>query len=95
MIDPIFSDRTSPIQLVGPKRFRPPPCKISELPHINAVLISHDHYDHLDQNTLNELFIKDSPIFLVGMGSEDVMPKKSKPVLLDWMAPTTIVINGR
>ena len=58
-------------------------------------MISHDHYDHLDQNTLNELFKKDNPIFLVGKGSGDVMPKKSKPMLLDWMDPTTISINGR
>lgn len=53
LIDPVFSERSSPFQWIGPKRFRPPACRISELPIINAVLVSHDHYDHLDEHALN------------------------------------------
>ena len=52
--DPVLSDRCSPSQWFGPKRFRPPPCHIQELVHhisIDAVLISHNHYDHLDYHT--------------------------------------------
>ena len=48
IIDPVFSNRCSPVQIAGPKRFRPPACTIPELPKIDLVLISHDHYDHLD-----------------------------------------------
>ena len=48
----IFSDRCSPIQWAGPKRYRPPACTIYELPRIHAVLISHNHYDHLDLNSV-------------------------------------------
>lgn len=48
LIDPVFSERASPYQFVGPKRFRPPACSIPELPRIDIVLVSHDHYDHLD-----------------------------------------------
>ncbi|XP_054414838.1 N-acyl-phosphatidylethanolamine-hydrolyzing phospholipase D isoform X4 [Pongo abelii] len=59
LTDPIFSSRASPSQYMGPKRFRRSPCTISELPPIDAVLISHNHYDHLDYNSviaLNERF---------------------------------------
>ncbi|KAM9650883.1 N-acyl-phosphatidylethanolamine-hydrolyzing phospholipase D isoform 3-T6 [Trichechus inunguis] len=59
LTDPIFSHRASPLQWMGPKRFRHPPCAISDLPPIDAVLISHNHYDHLDYNSviaLNERF---------------------------------------
>ncbi|KAM8972107.1 N-acyl-phosphatidylethanolamine-hydrolyzing phospholipase D [Pelodytes ibericus] len=59
LTDPIFSQRASPISFVGPKRFREPPCTVAQLPKIDAVVISHNHYDHLDYNTvlsLNERF---------------------------------------
>ena len=48
IIDPVFSDRSSVTQWLGPKRYRPPACTIRELPDIDLVLVSHDHYDHLD-----------------------------------------------
>ena len=54
--DPIFSDRASPSQMVGPKRYRDPPCTVHDLPpDLDAVLISHSHYDHLDINTVTLL----------------------------------------
>ncbi|XP_038597431.1 N-acyl-phosphatidylethanolamine-hydrolyzing phospholipase D isoform X1 [Tachyglossus aculeatus] len=59
LTDPIFSRRASPARLLGPKRFRGPPCSVGQLPRVDAVLISHDHYDHLDRRTvlaLNERF---------------------------------------
>ncbi|KAK4514543.1 RHO1 GDP-GTP exchange protein 2 [Mucor velutinosus] len=55
LFDPIFSDRCSPIQFGGPKRYTEPPCKLSELPPIDAVVISHNHYDHMDFNTIKQL----------------------------------------
>ena len=55
LTDPIFSNRCSITQLAGPKRYRPPPCTIHDLPPIHAVLISHNHYDHLDFNTVRLL----------------------------------------
>ncbi|NXE80908.1 NAPEP phospholipase, partial [Cochlearius cochlearius] len=75
LTDPIFSQRASPTQLVGPKRFRGPPCTVEQLPKIDAVMISHTHYDHLDYNTvmsLNERFGSELRWF-VPLG------------LLDWM----------
>jgi len=55
LTDPQFSDRASLVQLAGPKRFTAPACKVSELPNITAVVISHNHYDHLDLNTVRKL----------------------------------------
>ncbi|XP_052091308.1 N-acyl-phosphatidylethanolamine-hydrolyzing phospholipase D-like isoform X2 [Mytilus californianus] len=62
LTDPIFSQRASMSQWFGPKRFRPIPCEVQELPNINIVVISHTHYDHLDHGSvqqLNERFGKD------------------------------------
>lgn len=55
LADPIFSDRCSPVQFLGPKRYRPPPCKVKDLPHIDAIIISHNHYDHLDHGSVKSL----------------------------------------
>lgn len=55
LTDPIFSERASPIQLLGPKRYRLCPCDIGELPPIDAVVISHNHYDHLDVDSVKGL----------------------------------------
>ncbi|KAF2739141.1 Metallo-hydrolase/oxidoreductase [Polyplosphaeria fusca] len=55
LVDPVWSDRVGPYNLLGPVRFTPPPCALAQLPHIDAVLISHDHYDHLDAPTLRQL----------------------------------------
>jgi L-ascorbate metabolism protein UlaG (beta-lactamase superfamily) len=55
LTDPIWSARCSPSTLVGPKRFHPPPIPLAELPRIDAVVISHDHYDHLDMSTVRTL----------------------------------------
>ncbi|GFO28856.1 N-acyl-phosphatidylethanolamine-hydrolyzing phospholipase d [Plakobranchus ocellatus] len=70
LTDPIFSDRKSPSQLIGPKRYRKPPCTISELPNIDCVLISHNHYDHLDYNSVLALYRRfgDSLCWYVPMG---------------------------
>ncbi|KAI9094416.1 beta-lactamase superfamily domain-containing protein [Phlyctochytrium arcticum] len=55
LCDPIFSHRCSPSQWVGPARFTPPPCKLEDLPPIDVVIISHNHYDHMDTSTLKAL----------------------------------------
>jgi len=54
LIDPVFSDYASPFDM-GPKRFHPPPIALADLPSIDAVLITHDHYDHLDMRTVQQL----------------------------------------
>lgn len=51
LTDPVWSDRCSPVQFLGPSRYRKPPCHLMELPRIDAILVSHNHYDHLDLYT--------------------------------------------
>jgi N-acyl-phosphatidylethanolamine-hydrolysing phospholipase D len=55
LTDPVWSDRSSPVGFAGPHRFVPPPLRLEELPEIHAVLLSHDHYDHLDLPTVRAL----------------------------------------
>lgn len=55
LTDPFFSQYASPIKGLGPKRVVPPPVRISELPKIDIIVISHDHYDHLDLETLRKI----------------------------------------
>lgn len=56
LLDPVFSERTSPVQWFGPKRYSPTPCTIEELPEIDVITISHNHYDHLDSWTIKEVW---------------------------------------
>jgi L-ascorbate metabolism protein UlaG (beta-lactamase superfamily) len=55
LFDPVFEDRCSPLSWIGPKRFTDAPCKISEIPTIDAVVISHNHYDHLSLCSVKEI----------------------------------------
>ncbi|KAF8429211.1 beta-lactamase superfamily domain-containing protein [Tirmania nivea] len=55
LFDPVFSNRCSPIQFMGPARFTKIPCKISDILAIDAVIISHNHYDHLDYGTVMDI----------------------------------------
>ncbi len=69
LTDPIFSKRASPIGLAGPKRMIPPAMNLKDLPKIDAVVISHNHYDHLDIWSLKKLYkLNPKTIFLVPMG---------------------------
>jgi N-acyl-phosphatidylethanolamine-hydrolysing phospholipase D len=55
LTDPMFSDRASPVSFLGPKRYNPPALQIEDLPPIDYIVISHSHYDHLDQNTVQQI----------------------------------------
>jgi len=55
LIDPMFGERASPLSFAGPRRFHPPPLTLSELPPIEGLFLSHDHYDHLDLTTIDYL----------------------------------------
>ena len=70
LTDPVFSNRASPVQFAGPKRAQPPGLAIDQLPLIDVVLISHNHYDHLDKNTVLALDSKAqaATLFIVPLG---------------------------
>lgn len=69
LTDPIWSDRASPFQRIGPQRHLPPGVPFEDLPRIDAVLISHNHYDHMDLPTLHRLAARDDPLFLVPLAN--------------------------
>ncbi|MFC4377283.1 MBL fold metallo-hydrolase [Nocardia halotolerans] len=68
LADPVWSERVSPSGLVGPARLHPVPGALSELPVVDAVIISHDHYDHLDKATVDELVRAQLAPFVVPTG---------------------------
>ncbi len=69
MTDPHLTERASPFSSVGPKRYVPPPLSFEELPHIDVVVVSHSHYDHLDRVTLQRLAEQKGgpPRYLMGL----------------------------
>jgi len=68
LTDPQWSERASPVSFAGPRRVAPPGLAFEDLPHIDVVLISHDHYDHLDLPTVRRLASVHRPRFLVPLG---------------------------
>ena len=68
LTDPVWSDRCSPSDLVGPQRLHPPPVQLEGLPAVDAVIISHDHYDHLDIDTVMALARTQRAPFFVPLG---------------------------
>ncbi|TDC28744.1 MBL fold metallo-hydrolase, partial [Micromonospora sp. KC213] len=88
LIDPVWSDRCSPSASFGPRRLHEPPVRLDELPPVDAILISHDHYDHLDMATVGELTRRQSAPFLVPLGVGAHLDRWGVPedriVELDW-----------
>jgi L-ascorbate metabolism protein UlaG (beta-lactamase superfamily) len=68
LVDPVWGERVSPSPLLGPRRLHEPPVPIADLPPLDAVLISHDHYDHLDLPTVRELVRISTAPFVVPVG---------------------------
>jgi L-ascorbate metabolism protein UlaG (beta-lactamase superfamily) len=94
LTDPVFSKRISPISWMGPKRFHDVPITIDELPEIDAVVISHDHYDHLDHQSIVELASKTRLFYMpLGVGShlESWGIPKDKIVEMGWWQENTVL----
>lgn len=70
LTDPVFSERTSPVSFIGPKRYSDLPMTPDELPDIDIVVITHDHYDHLDMDSIKKLDDK-TKLFVVPLGVEN------------------------
>ena len=89
--DPVFSERVSPLSFIGPKRHVAPGLSLAQLPHIDLVLISHNHYDHLDDASVRALAVQKggSPLFVVPLGIKAWMAERGidKVVELDWWQP--------
>lgn len=87
LTDPVWGERASPVSFAGPKRFQPVPVPVTGLPPLDAVVISHDHYDHLDHGTILELAKRDVPFYTslgVGAHLEAWGVPAERIVELDW-----------
>jgi L-ascorbate metabolism protein UlaG (beta-lactamase superfamily) len=73
LLDPVWSKRASPFRFVGPKRVNDPGIAFADLPPIDAVLVSHGHYDHLDLATLSRLAAAHRPRFITPLGNDTIM----------------------
>lgn len=93
LTDPVFSERASPLSFVGPKRFHAPPIALADLPPIRGVILSHDHYDHLDAAAIRALDGK-TALFLAPLGVGDrlidwgIAPQKVQQ--FDWWQGTEV-----
>ena len=85
--DPVFAQRASPFSFIGPKRFHQPPISIAELPAIKGVIISHNHYDHLDEQAIKLLNAKVEHFYTpLGVGEAIIKwgVNRNKVTQLDW-----------
>ncbi|WP_320825273.1 MBL fold metallo-hydrolase [Reinekea sp.] len=93
LTDPVFSERASPFQFVGPKRFHQPPISIEGLPPIKAVVLSHNHYDHLDKASIKALITKvEFFVCPLGVGADLIKwgVDPAKIIELDWWQDTSV-----
>ena len=83
LTDPVYSERVSPVQWAGPKRVHAPGVALEDLPPIDVILISHNHYDHLDEATLRSLLDRQEqpPLLLAGLGNGDITHKVKNAIL--------------
>jgi L-ascorbate metabolism protein UlaG (beta-lactamase superfamily) len=86
LTDPIFSERCFPVQWMGPRRVRAPGLALEALPKIDAVLVSHNHYDHMDLPSLRALHRRFRPRFLTALGNARILLDAGVPgaIELDW-----------
>ena len=94
LTDPVFGERASPVSFAGPRRFQPPGIAIGQLPHIDLVLISHNHYDHLDEASVKALDAQAGgpPLFVVPLGIAPWLKARgiANAVELDWWDSVTL-----
>lgn len=91
LTDPVYSERVSPVSFAGPKRIRPPGVPWKDLPRIDAVVVSHNHFDHLDLDTLAELHRRFRPKFITGLGNRELLESRGVTDVeeIDWWQVST------
>jgi L-ascorbate metabolism protein UlaG (beta-lactamase superfamily) len=93
LTDPVWGERVSPLSFAGPKRFHPPPAALDALPPLDAVIISHDHYDHLDRPTIRVL-ARGDVTFITSLGVGALLEQwgvaPERITELDWWESHTV-----
>lgn len=85
LTDPIWSDYASPLPPLGPRRVAAPGVRFEHLPRIDIVVVSHNHYDHMDLPTLKRLWQRDRPLIVTSLGNETILRNAGMAVTgLDW-----------
>ena len=87
LTDPVFSERASPLSFAGPRRVNPPGIAFEALPKIDAVLVTHNHYDHLDLATLARLWRRDRPLIVSPLGNDRIIRSVDQDIVVktrDW-----------
>lgn len=96
LTDPIWSERASPFGFAGPRRVRPPGVSWDALPRIDAVLVSHNHFDHFDLETLRQLHARFAPKFIVTLGNRALLEARGIREVeeLDWWQRSQAGLNA-
>lgn len=89
LTDPIWSEYCGPVSVLAPKRYRKPGIALEDLPPIDLVVVSHSHYDHMDIPSLQRLYKRFNPVFVVGLGNKSILTEAGidKVEELDWWQP--------
>ena len=96
LTDPVWSERASPVSFAGPKRVIAPGIKFTDLPKIDLVLISHNHYDHLDLDTVEQLWQTYKPRIITPLGNDTIIKYKNPEIIVeayDW--EQSVLINDK
>lgn len=96
--DPVWSNQVGPTSFLGPDRVRPPGVAFADLPKIDAVVVSHNHYDHLDIPSLRMLWERDRPKIIVPLGNDVILRDNIpgiEPIAVDWGANVDLGRGGR
>ena len=75
LLDPVWTERVSPVSFAGPKRTNPPGIAFDDLPNIDAVLITHNHYDHMDTHTIGRLWQRFRPRIVTPLGNDAILAR--------------------
>jgi L-ascorbate metabolism protein UlaG (beta-lactamase superfamily) len=87
LIDPVYADRCGPLGIAGPKRVNAPGIAFDSLPKIDAVIVTHNHYDHMDMATLVRLWKRDQPEIITSLGNDAILKRRlaaAKIHAVDW-----------
>lgn len=95
LFDPVFSERCSPFTWLGPKRYTPKPVDVEDIPFVDVVIISHNHYDHLDYPTISKVFKKHNPQIFCPLGNKDWFERSGihNATELDWWDERDITLT--